>query len=80
METGVGDLTVTDPQCILTYSKNGGRGWSNELWRSMGAQGEYSTRAVWRLNVEFRQLQLSSGVRLSQARLVHGRHGAAGLE
>jgi hypothetical protein len=58
METGVGDLTTTDPQAILTYSKNGGRSWSNEMWRDSGAQGEYSTRAVWRVNVEFRQLQL----------------------
>jgi hypothetical protein len=58
METGVGDLTVTDPQALLTYSKDGGRSWSNEMARSMGAQGEFSTRAVWRINVEFRQLQL----------------------
>jgi hypothetical protein len=48
METGVGDLTTTDPQAILTYSKNGGRSWSNEMWRDLGAQGEYTTRAVWR--------------------------------
>lgn len=58
METGVGDLTTTDPQAILTYSKNGGRSWSNEMWRGLGAQGEYTTRAVWRVTVEFRQLQL----------------------
>lgn len=72
METGIGNLTVTDPQCILTYSKNGGRGWSNELWRSMGAQGEYSTRAVWRLNVEFRQLQLKLQMPNSTRRCVIG--------
>jgi hypothetical protein len=58
METGVGDLTTTDPQALLTYSRNGGRSWSNEMWRSLGAQGEYETRAVWRINVDFRQLQL----------------------
>ena len=58
METGVGDLTVTDPQAILSYSRDGGRSWSNEMWRDLGAQGEYATRAVWRVNVEFRQLQL----------------------
>lgn len=58
METGVGDLATTDPQAILTYSKDGGRNWSNEMWRPMGAQGAYSTRAVWRVNLEFRQLQL----------------------
>lgn len=58
METGVGDLTTTDPQIILQYSANGGRSWSNEMWRSMGAQGEYNTRAVWRINVDFYQLQI----------------------
>jgi hypothetical protein len=58
METGVGDLTTTDPQAIFTYSKDGGRNWSNEMWRPMGAQGVYSARAVWRVNIEFRQLQL----------------------
>jgi hypothetical protein len=58
METGVGELTVTDPQAILTYSRDGGRSWSNEMWRGLGAQGEYATRAIWRVNVEFRQLQL----------------------
>lgn len=58
METGVGDLVTTAPQAILSFSKNGGRSWSTEMWRTMGAQGEYSTRAVWRVNVEFRQLQV----------------------
>jgi hypothetical protein len=57
-ETGVGDLTTTNPQMILTYSKDGGRNWSREMWRPMGAQGQYTTRMVWRVNVEFRQLQL----------------------
>lgn len=58
METGVGDLVTTDPQIILQYSRDGGRNWSTEMWRSMGKQGEYLSRAVWRVNVEFRQLQL----------------------
>lgn len=57
-ETGVGTLATTDPQAILQYSRDGGRNWSNEMWRSMGAQGNYLTRAVWRVTVEFRQLQL----------------------
>lgn len=58
MQTGVGDLTTTEPQVILTYSKDGGQTWSNEMWRPMGAQGEYRTRAVWRNLGEFRQIQL----------------------
>lgn len=58
MQTGVGDLTTTDPQVILTYSKDGGQNWSNEMWRSMGAQGQTKTRAVWNNLGEFRQIQL----------------------
>jgi hypothetical protein len=57
-ETGVGNSTIADPQIIMQYSRDGGRNWSNELWRSLGAIGRYETRAVWRVNVEFRQLQI----------------------
>lgn len=72
METGVGDLATTDPQAILTYSRDGGRNWSNEMWRSLGAQGEYATRAVWRVNVEFRQLQLRLQLPSSVRRCIIG--------
>lgn len=74
MEAGVGDLTTTDPQAILTYSKDGGRNWSNEMWRDLGAQGEYNTRAVWRVNVEFRQLQLKIQLPDKVRRCVLGYH------
>lgn len=50
METGVG-LTAgqgSDPQAMLQFSKDGGRTWSSEQWRTMGAIGEYNTRVVWR--------------------------------
>jgi len=57
-ETGVGNATEPDPQVIMQYSTNGGRSWSNELWRALGAVGEYMTRAVWRPNVSFRQLSI----------------------
>ncbi len=72
METGVGTLTVTDPQIILTYSRNGGRSWSNEMWRDLGAIGVYETRAVWRINVEFRQLQIRLQMPDKVRRLVVG--------
>lgn len=55
-ETGVGNAAVEDPQVIMQYSRDGGRRWSLEMWRSMGRVGEYLTRAIWRPNVEFRQL------------------------
>lgn len=56
-ETGVGNAQDPDPQIILTYSKDGGRTFSNEMARPMGRVGEYLTRCIWRLGVQFRQLQ-----------------------
>lgn len=58
VETGVGNADDPDPQAILRYSKDGGRNWSAELPRSMGAIGEYLTRCIWRIGASFRQLQL----------------------
>jgi hypothetical protein len=48
-ETGVGLITGqgSDPQAMLRFSDDGGRTWSNEHWRSLGAQGAYRDRAVW---------------------------------
>lgn len=57
-ETGVGNSLDPDPQVILQYSRDGGRTWSTELWRPLGQVGEYLTRAIWRIGVQFRQLQL----------------------
>lgn len=53
LNTGQG----SDPQAMLTYSDDGGHTWSNEMWRSMGAVGQYKTRAVWRKLGQFRQRQ-----------------------
>lgn len=38
----------SDPKIMMKYSDDGGRTWSNELWRSLGKVGEYKTRVVWR--------------------------------
>lgn len=57
-ETGVGNSEDPDPQIIMQYSKDGGRTFSAELPRSLGAIGEYLTRPIWRCGVQFRQLQL----------------------
>lgn len=38
----------SNPQAMLRWSKNGGRNWSNEVWRSVGSIGEYFVRAIWR--------------------------------
>lgn len=48
-ESGVGlnSGQGSDPMAMLTYSDDGGRTWSNEMWRSLGAIGEYTTRPTW---------------------------------
>lgn len=42
-EQGVGDPAGQgyDPKCMLDWSDDGGRTWSNELWRSLGKAGEF---------------------------------------
>lgn len=49
MDTGRGAVTGqgADPQVMMRYSNDGGRNWSNELWRSGGKIGEYLTRVRW---------------------------------
>lgn len=71
-ETGVGNDAVADPQVIMQYSRDGGRTWSLEMWRSMGQVGQYLTRAVWRPNVEFRQLQVRFKMPEKARRMVLG--------
>jgi hypothetical protein len=49
MEAGVGLQSGqgSDPQVMLQISRDGGRTWGAEVWRSFGAAGEYLKRAVW---------------------------------
>lgn len=47
-EQGVGTLTTPDPLVMLDWSDDGGRTWSSEHWRSLGAMGAFRSRAVWR--------------------------------
>ena len=44
VSTGQGD----DPQAMLRWSNDGGSTWSNEYWTSIGKQGKYLNRAIWR--------------------------------
>ena len=37
-----------DPQAMLRWSNDGGSTWSNEHWTSIGTQGRYKNRAIWR--------------------------------
>jgi hypothetical protein len=48
-ETGVG-LTSgqgSDPQAMLRVSRDGGRTWGEEMWKTMGEIGQYKTRVEW---------------------------------
>lgn len=44
LSTGQGN----DPQAMLRWSDDGGSTWSNEHWVTIGAQGKYQNRAIWR--------------------------------
>ncbi len=48
-ESGVGLQTGqgSDPQAMLEWSNDGGRTWSSQHWRSIGAVGRYKDRARW---------------------------------
>jgi hypothetical protein len=47
MQVGVGDATTPDPQVRSSYSDDGGRTFTNEIPRSMGAAGKFKTRVRW---------------------------------
>lgn len=50
MEVGVGNTSGAgvNPQVMLQISKNNGATWGSELWREIGALGNYLQRVVWR--------------------------------
>lgn len=50
VESGVGDTTTTDPMVTMSRSRDGGRTFQGSRPRPIGAQGEYSRRAIWRRN------------------------------
>ena len=37
-----------NPQAMLRWSSDGGSTWSKEHWTSVGLQGKYNNRAIWR--------------------------------
>lgn len=57
IDAGVGLTTGqgSDPQIMMRYSDDGGRTWSREMWRDIGAIGKYKTRARWLRLGQFRQ-------------------------
>jgi glutamine cyclotransferase len=48
-DNGVGTSTGQgyNPQVMLDWSDDGGRTWSNELWRSLGKSGDFKRTARW---------------------------------
>lgn len=48
-EQGVGAATGqgVNPQVMLDWSDDGGRTWSSERWRGLGAAGQFDKRTVW---------------------------------
>ena len=40
--------TGVNPQAMLRWSNDGGSTYSNEHWTSIGLQGKYKNRAIWR--------------------------------
>jgi hypothetical protein len=47
-QPGVGLPNGSAPQAMLRWSDDGGSTWSNEHWSSIGVQGAYQNRAIWR--------------------------------
>lgn len=49
-EAGIGLQTGqgSDPQAMLDWSNDGGRTWSNQHWKNIGAVGQYKARARWK--------------------------------
>ena len=46
LSNGLADNEV--PEAMLRWSDDGGSTWSNEHWTSIGTQGAYKNRAIWR--------------------------------
>lgn len=49
MESGKATTTGqgSDPEILMSYSKDGGNTWSNPIPRKIGKKGEYGTRIIW---------------------------------
>jgi hypothetical protein len=57
LETGIGRTSGqgSNPNCMLQWSDDGGRSWSNEHWASMGQIGQYKRRVRWHRIGQFRE-------------------------
>lgn len=49
LNNAINSLTpTTNPQAMLRWSNDGGSTWSSEHWTKIGAEGQYTKRAIWR--------------------------------
>jgi hypothetical protein len=46
--TSLIETVGADPQAMLRWSNDGGSTWSSEHWASIGLQGKYQNRIIWR--------------------------------
>ena len=44
---GVASGQGSDPTIMARFSRDGGKTWGNEHWRSIGAQGQWRTQVQW---------------------------------
>ncbi|CAB5212562.1 hypothetical protein UFOVP192_31 [uncultured Caudovirales phage] len=42
------EIVGADPQAMLRWSNDGGSTWSNEHWATIGKEGKYQNRIIWR--------------------------------
>lgn len=59
---GVANDPGLNPQYILRISRDGGRTWGPEIFRSGGKAGEYGKRAIWRRLGRARRFQIEVAV------------------
>lgn len=53
-----GSVQGSTPEVMLRWTDDGGRTYSNELWRGLGRSGDYKYRAVWTRLGSFRERSL----------------------
>lgn len=57
-----GDGQGSTPSAMLRWTDDGGRTYSNELWRGFGRSGRYKHRAVWTRLGSFRERSLELSI------------------
>lgn len=50
---GPNEVSGVTPQLVRSFSDNGGKEFSNETARSIGEQGQYNKRQIWRMDGQF---------------------------